>query len=91
MTDLREGVCTHDPQGTWGSEPPLADVRGVRCGFCRPGDGERSSRHGPDRCFHGTGQNILDNVTSVLPDVLIPFAVLLAISLIVKLYHKVRG
>lgn len=41
--------------------------------------------------FTGTGQNVLDTVTSVLPDVLIPFAALLGISLIVRLYHKVRG
>jgi hypothetical protein len=46
---------------------------------------------GVSTAFTGTGQSILDNVTAVLPDVLIPFAVLLAISIIVRLYHKVRG
>ena len=41
--------------------------------------------------FSGTGQSILTSVYGVLPDVLIPFAALLAISILVRLYHKVRG
>jgi hypothetical protein len=41
--------------------------------------------------FSGTGQNILDNVSGLLPDVLIPFVALLVFSLGMKLYHKVRG
>ena len=41
--------------------------------------------------FTGTGQNVLDTFVSILPDALVPFAALLAISLAMKAYHKIRG
>jgi hypothetical protein len=75
---------------TWGAAKWIG-LTAVVVAFAVPSMASAAVDTGVQTAFTGTGQNVLDNVTGVLPDVLIPFAVMLAISIIVRLYHKVRG